>query len=115
MAHKVLYRPLPKNCLFRPCERFDLREGIVARARMPHHLFQKRMPRDDRIESEDGCRYFPGVLDRFFLKIVSKGKVAEHFKKGKVTSSVADIVEIIMFATDAYALLACGSTIKVSA
>ena len=41
----------------------------------------------------------PGMGNRLFLEIIAERKIAQHFKKGVVTCGVADIVEIIMFAT----------------
>ena len=48
----------------------------------------------------------PGQLDGFVLEIVAEGKVAQHLEKGVVAGGIADIVEIVVFAAGAQALLA---------
>ena len=47
----------------------------------------------------------PGVLDRFGLEVVAEGKVSEHLEEGMVPCGVAHVVEIVMFAASANALL----------
>ena len=49
---------------------------------------------------------FPGVLDGFLLEIISKGEVAEHLEEGMVPRRMADILEIVVLAAGANALLA---------
>ena len=47
----------------------------------------------------------PGVMDRLFLEIIAEGEVAEHLEEGVMPGGIADIVEIIMLAAGAHALL----------
>ena len=46
----------------------------------------------------------PGMIDRLFLEIVSETEISEHLKEGVVARGVANIIEVVMFATgtDAY-------------
>src|SRR5687767_10448373 len=46
------------------------------------------------------------MLDRPFLEIVPERKIAEHFEEGMMARGVADIVEVVMLAPGADALLA---------
>jgi hypothetical protein len=50
----------------------------------------------------------PRVLDRAFLEIVAEGEVPQHFEEGLVAAGVAHIVEVIMLAAGAHALLHRG-------
>jgi hypothetical protein len=52
----------------------------------------------------------PGQGDGVFLEIVAKGEVPQHFEKGVVPGGVADIVQVIVLATGAHALLRRGRT-----
>ena len=47
----------------------------------------------------------PGELDRLFLEIVAEGEVAEHLEEGVMPGGIADIVEIVVLAAGAHALL----------
>ena len=47
----------------------------------------------------------PGQFDRPFLEIVAEGEIAEHLEKGVVARGVADIVEVVVLAAGAHALL----------
>ena len=48
----------------------------------------------------------PGVMDRLFLEIVAEGEIPQHFEEGVVARGVADIVEVVVLAAGADALLA---------
>ena len=50
----------------------------------------------------------PCPLDRFGFEIVSKRPVSEHLEKGVVVGVVTDILEVVMFAAGADALLCVG-------
>ena len=50
----------------------------------------------------------PGVLDRLFLEIVAEREVAQHLEEGQVPGGVADIVEVVVLAAGADALLRRG-------
>ena len=57
------------------------------------------LPVDRRIksvllQSEHLCQKLPGPCDRFMLKIITKGKVAEHLKKGQMSCSLSYILNI---------------------
>ena len=44
--------------------------------------------------------------DRVLFEVIAEGKIAQHFKKRMMPRGIADIVEIIMFATRPNAFLA---------
>src|SRR5262245_38877203 len=50
----------------------------------------------------------PGELDRALLEIVAEREVAEHLEKREVTRGEADVVEVVMLAAGAHALLRGG-------
>ena len=45
----------------------------------------------------------PGVIDRFLLEVVAKGKVSEHFEERLVAACMTDIIEIVVLAAGANA------------
>ena len=47
----------------------------------------------------------PGQLDRALLEVVAEGEVAEHLEEGVVARGVADVVEVVVLAAGAHALL----------
>jgi len=51
---------------------------------------------------------FPGVSDGFLLEIVAEGEVTEHLEEGVMASGAADVLEIVVLAASAHALLAGG-------
>lgn len=53
---------------------------------------------------------FPGPGDGFFLEVISEGPVAEHFEEGVVVGVVTDVLEVVVFAAGAEALLGVGGT-----
>ena len=50
----------------------------------------------------------PGVLDRFALEVVAEREVAEHLEEGVVARRAADVLEIVVLARHAHALLRRG-------
>ena len=50
----------------------------------------------------------PGERDRFALEVVAEGEVAQHFEEGMVPLGVADLLEVVVLAAGANALLAGG-------
>ena len=50
----------------------------------------------------------PGPCDGFFFVIVAEGPIAEHLEEGVVGIVAADIVQIVVFAGHAHALLRVG-------
>ncbi len=60
------------------------------------------------IDAEVAGQQGPGVDDRLFLEIVAEGKIPQHLEKGVVPRGVADIVEIVVLAAGADALLRGG-------
>ena len=48
----------------------------------------------------------PRMMDRLFLEIIAEREIAEHLEECVMPCCVADIVEIIVFATSPYAFLA---------
>ena len=53
----------------------------------------------------------PGELDRALLEVVAEGEVAEHLEEGVVARGVADIVEVVVLAARAHALLRGGGAL----
>ena len=54
----------------------------------------------------------PGQLDRLvLLEIVAEGEIAEHLEEGVVARGVADIVEVVVLAAGAHALLRRGRAV----
>ena len=47
----------------------------------------------------------PGQFDRAFLEVVAKGEIAEHLEEGLVATGVTDVVQVVVLATGADALL----------
>ncbi len=50
----------------------------------------------------------PGVGDGLLLEVVAEGEVAEHLEEGVVARGVADVVEVVVLAARAHALLGGG-------
>ena len=50
----------------------------------------------------------PGPFDGIRLEVVAKGKVAEHLEEGVVAGGVAHVVEVVVLAAGAHALLRRG-------
>ena len=48
----------------------------------------------------------PGVADGVALEVVAEAEVAQHLEEGVVARGVADVVQVVVLATGAYALLA---------
>ena len=57
------------------------------------------------VEAPDLGQQRPRLLDRLRLEVVAEREVAEHLEKGVVACGVADVVEIVMLAAGADALL----------
>ena len=55
---------------------------------------------------------FPGPLDGFLFEVVSEGPIAEHLEEGVVVGVLADIVEVVVLAAGADALLAVDSALE---
>ena len=55
---------------------------------------------------------FPGPGNGFTLEIVAEAEIAEHFKKRVVTSRVPDIVQVVVLAAGADALLSRRCTLQ---
>ena len=47
----------------------------------------------------------PGELDRLFLEVVAEGEVPEHLEEGVVARRAADVLEVVVLARHAHALL----------
>ena len=50
----------------------------------------------------------PGERDRVLLEVVAEGEVAEHLEERVVARGDADVLEVVVLAADADALLARG-------
>ena len=59
-------------------------------------------------QREDGRQQLPGVADRILLEVVAKAEVAQHLEEGLVPRGVADVLEVVVLAAGADALLRRG-------
>ena len=57
------------------------------------------------VEAEVLGEQLPGELDRALLEVVAEREVAEHLEEGVVARGVADVVEVVVLAAGAHALL----------
>ena len=64
------------------------------------------------VESVDLGEEFPSEVDGALLEVVSEGPIAEHFKEGVVVDVLADIVEIVVLASGANALLRVAGSLQ---
>ena len=53
----------------------------------------------------------PGKVDGFLLEVVAKGEVAQHLEKGVVARAGTDVLQVVVLAADAHALLRCGGAV----
>jgi len=67
-----------------------------------------------RIEFELLREAFPGHVNGSLFKVVSKGPVSEHFEKGVVVHVLAHVVQIVVFASRANALLAVDRALQMA-
>ena len=102
------------------------RPEVVARAQLVdavgrHEVLPPRIrlvvARDARLALEDRReqsvrrelpflrQQFPGVGDRVLLEVVAEGEVPEHLEERVVAERGADVVEVVVLAADAHALL----------
>ena len=58
--------------------------------------------------AEDRGQGLPGVVDGLALEVVAKGEVAQHLEEGVVAGRRADLLQVVVLAADAHALLAAG-------
>ena len=59
-------------------------------------------------QAEVAGQQLPGVGDGAFLEVVAEGEVAEHLEEGVMPGGIADVVEVVVLAAGAHALLAGG-------
>ena len=64
-----------------------------------------------RVELPDLRQQFPRHLDGTLLEVVAEGPVAEHFKERVMAARTADVVQVIVLAARADALLRVGDTV----
>ena len=62
-------------------------------------------PQPLRRQVEVPRQQLPGVGDGLFLEVVAEGEVAQHFEERVVKIGAADLVEVVVLARDAHALL----------
>ena len=63
------------------------------------------------VELPDLGEQFPGHLDGALLEVIAEGPVAEHFEEGVVAAGAADVVEVVVLAAGADALLGVGDAL----
>jgi hypothetical protein len=108
---------LPEVVLLVP--EVDLRFGHADRFPVLGRLVVARNPRF-RVALEDGDvqprlvelpdvgEQFPRPRDRFLLEVIAETPVAEHLEEGVVVGVLADVVEVVVLAAGADALLRVG-------
>ncbi len=64
----------------------------------------------EKTENSIHGEQLPSPLDGFDLEVVAKGPVSKHFKEGVVVHVLANIVQIVVFATgtDAFLGVCCS-------
>src|SRR5262245_15497082 len=62
-------------------------------------------PESLRRKTEVFSKQRPGVIDCFLLEVRSEREVPEHLKKGLVPACMPDVIQIVMLAAGANALL----------
>ncbi len=70
--------------------------------------FVNRKPQSRRIQFENINQQLPGKLDRVFLEVVAKRKIAEHLEERMMPGGFPDLVQIVMLSAGANALLRRG-------
>ena len=60
-------------------------------------LLENSHPQLSRFKVVILSQQFPAIFDGLFFKVVTKGKISQHFKKGMVKIRFSYFVEIIMF------------------
>ena len=56
-------------------------------------------------QSEYFCQKSPGIVDGIGFEIIAKAEIAQHLEKRVMPRGVANVVEVIVFATGPYATL----------
>ena len=71
-------------------------------------FFILRIDRDQQfilVQAKFTCNQRPGLFNRHFFEIITKGKIPQHFEKGVMPGGIAHIFQIIMFAARAHTFL----------
>ena len=80
----------------RPVAQISL--GLVV---FPEHRHVELLARDGEILGDQ----FPRPGNGFFLKVIAEGEVAEHFEEGVMARGAAHLLEVVVLAARAHALL----------
>ncbi len=80
--------------------------NLVFRVALEHRDVQARF-----VHLPDVGEQFPGPGDGFLLEVIAKAPVAEHLEEGVVVGVLADVVQIVVLAAGADALLRVGGTL----
>ena len=106
------YRPCSRSCPFRRggrCARAR-RQPLSARVRRLRHILVdgdvEPILGQFQVFGDEGPRETDGV----FLEVVPEGEVAEHFEESVVARGAAHVVEVVVLAAHAQALLGRGGT-----
>jgi len=70
-----------------------------------------RDPQPVAVETEHFGDEFPAPWDGFFFEVVAETEVAEHLEKDEVTLRASDVVEVVVLAAGAHALLHADGTV----
>src|SRR5205085_2228347 len=69
---------------------------------------EDREPEPFGVELEFVDEKVPGILNRFALEVIAEGKVAQHLEEGVMPRSLADLIQVVVLASGAYAFLRRG-------
>src|SRR5687767_2668821 len=101
---EIIFATEAQNSLARSADLFPQPFGVFV-GRHFRVALVNRKPQARRIESQYVDQKLPGKLDRVFLEVVAKRKIAEHLEKGVMPRGFADLVEVVVLAAGAHALL----------
>ena len=100
--------PSPRSCPSRRSARSARRAGprSAARARRPRRPARRPTRRGAPVgRPQTRGHQLPAERDRLGLEVVAEGEVAEHLEEGVVARAGSDVLEVVVLARDAQALL----------
>ena len=101
---EIVLAPEAQDSLSRRAYFFPQALGVFIRRHFGVALVD-REPQPRRIEFQNIDEQLPGKLDRVFLEIIAKRKIAEHLEKCVVPRGLSNLVEVVVLATRPHALL----------
>src|SRR6185436_10135064 len=105
---EVVFASKPQDTLARRAHLLPKTLGIFV-GRDFRVAFINGEPQSRRIEFQNVDQQLPGILDRVFLEIISKRKIAEHLEERVMPGSFSNLVQVVVLAAGAHTLLRRGS------